>query len=93
MEYANGFSQHLSRASLTGPAERTIVEPWLSELTRLPLNAYPDEPLNAHDSRPLNAYDNGPLDVHDHRPLDARVVTMMRGVRPSLGHAEGLAVA
>ncbi|WP_157430118.1 hypothetical protein [Actinomadura oligospora] len=42
----NGFSRHLSRASLTGPAERTIVEPWLSELTRLPLNAYADEPVD-----------------------------------------------
>ncbi|MFC5183140.1 hypothetical protein [Actinomadura harenae] len=43
MHGANGSSRHLSQAGLTGPAERTIVEPWLSELTRLPLNAY-DEP-------------------------------------------------
>ncbi|MCP2341943.1 hypothetical protein [Actinomadura rupiterrae] len=43
MDYVNGFSRHLSRASLNGPAERTIVEPWLSELTRLPLNTYPEE--------------------------------------------------
>ncbi|MEV4256355.1 hypothetical protein AB0J52_24605 [Spirillospora sp. NPDC049652] len=47
MEYVNGFSRHLSRAGLNGPAERTIVEPWLSELTRLPLNAYTDEPVRA----------------------------------------------
>ncbi|RFU37921.1 hypothetical protein DZF91_30400 [Actinomadura logoneensis] len=44
MEYVNGFSRQLSRSGLTGPAERTIVEPWLSELTRLPLNTYADEP-------------------------------------------------
>ncbi|MFC4911397.1 hypothetical protein [Actinomadura gamaensis] len=43
MGSANGSSQHLSRASLNGPAERTIVEPWLSELARLPLNTYADE--------------------------------------------------
>lgn len=46
MDYVNGFSRHLSRAVLGGPAERTIVEPWLSELTRLPLNAYEDEPVD-----------------------------------------------
>ncbi|TDC61584.1 hypothetical protein E1200_28645 [Actinomadura sp. GC306] len=31
---------HLSHPRLDGPAERTVVEPWLTELTHATLNAY-----------------------------------------------------
>ncbi|MFA1547634.1 hypothetical protein [Actinomadura chokoriensis] len=31
---------HLSRPRLDGPAERTVVEPWLTELPHASLNAY-----------------------------------------------------
>ncbi|MFB4307056.1 hypothetical protein [Actinomadura sp. GTD37] len=31
---------HLSHPRLGGPAERTVVEPWLTELSHASLNAY-----------------------------------------------------
>ncbi|MUN38762.1 hypothetical protein [Actinomadura litoris] len=31
---------HLSHPRLGGPAERTVVQPWLTELTHVTLNAY-----------------------------------------------------
>ncbi|MCP9949700.1 MULTISPECIES: hypothetical protein [Actinomadura] len=31
---------HLSRPRLDGPAERTVVEPWLTQLSHATLNAY-----------------------------------------------------
>ncbi|QXJ21064.1 hypothetical protein AGRA3207_001879 [Actinomadura graeca] len=31
---------HLSRTRLDGPAERTVVQPWLTELSHAALNAY-----------------------------------------------------
>ncbi|TDD89150.1 hypothetical protein [Actinomadura rubrisoli] len=31
---------HLSHPRLDGPAERTVVQPWLTELSHLTLNAY-----------------------------------------------------
>ncbi len=36
---ATGTS-HISRPRLHGPAERTVVEPWLTELSHLAINAY-----------------------------------------------------
>lgn len=33
---------HLSHPRLDGPAERTVVEPWLTELSHAVLNAYAD---------------------------------------------------
>ena len=33
---------HLSHPRLDGPAERTVVEPWLTELSHATLNAYTD---------------------------------------------------
>lgn len=46
---------HLSRPRLDGPAERTIVEPWLTELSHATLNAYADPapPLAAVEALPL----------------------------------------
>ncbi|SEG55902.1 hypothetical protein SAMN04489712_106269 [Thermomonospora echinospora] len=38
----NGKS-HIAHASLDGPAERTLIEPWLTEYAGLMTNAYPDE--------------------------------------------------
>ncbi|MGI5164387.1 hypothetical protein ACQEU3_08540 [Spirillospora sp. CA-253888] len=35
---------HLTHPNLHGPAERTLVQPWIGELTGLALNAYTDEP-------------------------------------------------
>lgn len=37
------LSSHIARASLHGPAERTLIEPWLTEYAGLMTNAYPDE--------------------------------------------------
>jgi hypothetical protein len=33
---------HLSHPRFDGPAERTVVEPWLTELSHAALNAYSD---------------------------------------------------
>ncbi|WP_067461084.1 hypothetical protein [Actinomadura macra] len=35
---------HLSRPRLDGPAERTVVQPWLTELSHAALNAYVEIP-------------------------------------------------
>ncbi|MGK5553744.1 hypothetical protein ACSNOI_19195 [Actinomadura kijaniata] len=43
----NGTTFHLTRSHLDGPAERTLVQPWIGELSGLSLNAYPDEPRPA----------------------------------------------
>lgn len=42
MHHTNGRS-HIAHARLTGPAERTLIEPWVTEYTGLMTNAYPDE--------------------------------------------------
>jgi hypothetical protein len=42
MNDPNGKS-HIAHASLDGPAERTLIEPWLTEYAGLMTNAYPDE--------------------------------------------------
>jgi hypothetical protein len=39
---ATGTTFHLSRPRIDGPAERTVIEPWLTELPHLNLNAYAD---------------------------------------------------
>lgn len=46
---------HLSHPRLDGPAERTIVEPWLTELTHATLNAYAETggPLAAVEALPM----------------------------------------
>lgn len=45
---------HLSRPRLDGPAERTVVEPWLTELSHASLNAYaePTPPLASVEALP-----------------------------------------
>ncbi|MBO2463289.1 hypothetical protein [Actinomadura violacea] len=35
---------HLTHPRLGGPAERTVVQPWLTELTHATLNAYAEVP-------------------------------------------------
>ncbi|TNY36814.1 hypothetical protein [Thermomonospora catenispora] len=35
---------HITHASLHGPAERTLIEPWLTEYAGLMTNAYPEAP-------------------------------------------------
>jgi hypothetical protein len=50
---ATGTS-HLSRPRLYGPAERTVVEPWLTELSHLAINAYA-ETMAADSSENLPA--------------------------------------
>ncbi|MBE1530328.1 hypothetical protein [Actinomadura algeriensis] len=35
---------HISRPRLDGPAERTAVQPWLTELTHATMNAYAEPP-------------------------------------------------
>jgi hypothetical protein len=46
---------HLSHPRLDGPAERTVVEPWLTELPHATLNAYtdPEPSLAAVEALPL----------------------------------------
>ncbi|QKW38157.1 hypothetical protein HUT06_32570 [Actinomadura sp. NAK00032] len=46
---------HLSHPRLDGPAERTVVEPWLTELSHATLNAYADTapPLAVVEALPL----------------------------------------
>lgn len=46
---------HLSRPRLDGPAERTVVEPWLTELSHASLNAYaePTPPLAPVEALPV----------------------------------------
>lgn len=48
---------HLSHPRLDGPAERTVVEPWLTELSHATLNAYAETspalaPVEALPMRP-----------------------------------------
>ncbi|CND78695.1 Uncharacterised protein [Mycobacterium tuberculosis] len=46
---------HLSHPRLDGPAERTVVEPWLTELSHASLNAYaePAPALAAVEALPV----------------------------------------
>ncbi|XRQ12448.1 hypothetical protein ACN3XK_16610 [Actinomadura welshii] len=51
---------HLSHPRLDGPAERTVVEPWLTELPHATLNAYAETspalaPVEALPLRPAPA--------------------------------------
>ncbi|WP_119727584.1 hypothetical protein [Thermomonospora amylolytica] len=38
---------HIAHASLHGPAERTLIEPWLTEYAGLMTNAYPEAPASS----------------------------------------------
>jgi hypothetical protein len=49
---------HLAQYALHGPAERIVVQLWLSEITGLRLNAFPDGPLAAVTEIP-DAYARG----------------------------------
>ncbi|MBG6091620.1 hypothetical protein [Actinomadura viridis] len=46
---------HLTHPRLDGPAERTVVEPWLTELSHLTVNAYAEHawPGSAEAAPPL----------------------------------------
>ncbi|KAB2386278.1 hypothetical protein [Actinomadura montaniterrae] len=46
---------HLTHPRLDGPAERTIVQPWLTELTHATLNAYAEVPPALAVLEPLPA--------------------------------------
>ncbi|ACY96885.1 MULTISPECIES: hypothetical protein [Thermomonospora] len=59
-------TSHIAHARLTGPAERTLIEPWLTEHTGLMTNAYPDGPaplatVTALDPQPVPASHPGTL--------------------------------
>lgn len=58
---------HLSHPRLDGPAERTVVEPWLTELSHASLNAY------AETAPPLAAVEALPMRP---RPVPARRVAV-----------------
>ncbi|WP_433473612.1 hypothetical protein ACQPZP_33055 [Spirillospora sp. CA-142024] len=62
---------HLSHPRLNGPAERTVVEPWLTGLSHATLNAY------AETSGPLAEIEALPVrPVPAVRPLPARRVAV-----------------
>ncbi|MES9601593.1 hypothetical protein AB0C69_35520 [Actinomadura sp. NPDC048032] len=46
---------HLTQPRLDGPAERTVVEPWLTELSHATLNGYAETapPLAAVEALPM----------------------------------------
>ncbi|MGI5207747.1 hypothetical protein ACQEU6_40010 [Spirillospora sp. CA-108201] len=46
---------HLTHPRLDGPAERTVVEPWLTDLSHAALNAYAETapPLAAVEALPV----------------------------------------
>ncbi|MFI0411229.1 hypothetical protein [Actinomadura sp. 3N508] len=48
---------HLSHPRLDGPAERTVVEPWLTDLSHASLNAYAEIPpaLATVEALPMRA--------------------------------------
>ncbi|WP_344279296.1 hypothetical protein [Actinomadura napierensis] len=46
---------HLTHPRLHGPAERTVVQPWLTELTHATLNAYAEVPPALTVIEPLPA--------------------------------------
>ncbi|MEU6753456.1 hypothetical protein ABZ914_45140 [Spirillospora sp. NPDC046719] len=46
---------HLTHPRLDGPAERTVVQPWLTELTHATLNAYAEVPPALAVIEPLPA--------------------------------------
>ncbi|MBB6396860.1 hypothetical protein [Actinomadura coerulea] len=58
---------HLTQPRLDGPAERTVVEPWLTELTHAALNGY------AETAAPLAAVEALPVRP---QPLPARRVAV-----------------
>ncbi|MFD0536841.1 hypothetical protein ACFQY7_27055 [Actinomadura luteofluorescens] len=58
---------HLTHPRLYGPAERTVVEPWLTELSHATLNAY------AETAPPLAAVEALPVRV---QPLPARRIAV-----------------
>lgn len=49
MSAATGTS-HLSHPWLNGPAERTVVQPWLTALSHQTLNAYAEVPYPVTDA-------------------------------------------
>ncbi len=58
---------HISRPRLDGPAERTVVQPWLTELTHATMNAYAEPP------RALAAVETLPVRDARRRPSSAAV--------------------
>ncbi|WUI01620.1 hypothetical protein OHR68_07325 [Spirillospora sp. NBC_00431] len=62
---------HLSHPRLDGPAERTVVEPWLTDLSHPSLNAYAEAPpvLAAVEALPMRAVAAAPAA----RPAPAHV--------------------
>lgn len=54
---------HLTHPRLDGPAERTIVQPWLTELTHATLNAYAEVPSALAVIEPLPAPVSAPVPV------------------------------
>ncbi|WP_242905286.1 hypothetical protein [Actinomadura terrae] len=59
---------HLTHPRLGGPAERTVVQPWLTELTHATLNAYAET-----DTSPaLAVVEALPVHTSDPVPVPAR---------------------
>ncbi|MEV5830237.1 hypothetical protein AB0L25_32190 [Spirillospora sp. NPDC052242] len=58
---------HISRPRLDGPAERTVVQPWLTELTHATMNAYAEPP------RALAPVETLPVREVRHRPARVAV--------------------
>jgi hypothetical protein len=52
---ATGTTFHLSRPRIDGPAERTVIEPWLTELPHLNLNAYAESAFATAPAAPALA--------------------------------------
>lgn len=61
-------SAHLSSPALHGPAERTLIELWLTDLGGLMLNGYTEAPAPA---RALVAAESTVSYLADHRPTPA----------------------
>ncbi|GAA1547795.1 hypothetical protein GCM10009678_33030 [Actinomadura kijaniata] len=84
----NGTTFHLTRSHLDGPAERTLVQPWIGELSGLSLNAYPDE-SRPTGSRPTGSRPTGSHPTGSHPPL-----TVVEPLPPALPrHVERIALA
>ncbi|MFD0905010.1 hypothetical protein [Actinomadura sediminis] len=58
-------TSHISRPRLDGPAERTVVQPWLTELTHATMNAYAERPraLAAVETLPVRGARRRPARV------------------------------
>ncbi|WP_158581611.1 hypothetical protein [Actinomadura spongiicola] len=73
---------HLSHPRLDGPAERTVVEPWLTELSHAVLNAYTDGTVEiTPELAPVEALPVRPaLSALSARPVAARPAPASIGV-------------